>query len=245
MRGLASKGFGLQGASNFGQRQVHALTGFGDGDRAYLRSIGSGAADSVKRVRSAERGLAEAAEGTPAHLKAQRELNKAQQGLEAAERSEELGLNSLPGYARALYRDPRAALSAGARDQWANAGTGGRALMYGLPAVGVGQELAQGTDESGEGRGRFERAGRLLGATASTAFAPVALAGDVALGGALTGAVGRGGQFLDRSLARLKARRGGSPPLSSPPELNGGGMTQAEHVMSDRAAGVVPEGIGG
>lgn len=220
----------LRGASNFGQRQVHALTGVGD--TAYLRSIGGGAHDAQKRLEAAG-----SAAFKPGWL---REYNQAQRAYDASSASERAGLYSIPGYAKALAQRPLETLRTGVRDQWENLGTGGRALMYGLPAAGVASELANGSVEgahgSEPGMGRFERAARVAGAAGSGMLAPLAIGGDVALGGALTSGFGRLGRLADQRFKR-------PAPAANAPNTDGGSTQSEAREFSDRAAGVVPEGF--
>lgn len=229
----------LRGASNFGQRQVHSLTGVGDA--AYVRSIGGGAADAHDRLRGANQMLARAKDPKAAG-KARNEIVAARRSFQAGVRSEERGLTSIPGYAKALLKDPRGTLTTGLKDQWHSMGAGGKALMFGAPVAGVANELRQGEDPSGEQRGRFERAGRLAGGAASGMLMPISIAGDLAAGGAMSAGLGKGGKFLDRALEGLRKRRG--PPLPEPDP--GGGTSQAEgYTLSDRAAGTAAESVTG
>lgn len=226
----------LTGASNFGQRQVHSLTGVGDA--AYVRSIGGGAADASKRLESARSALKSAPDAA-AQLRATKDVGSAQRAFDASGKAEAMGLTSLPGYAKALYRNPKEALKAGISDQWNSMGTPGRALMYGLPTAGAVGEALTKEDSSGAQRGRLERAGRTFGAAASGMLAPLSIAGDVVAGGALSGAMGRLGRGADHALQRRK------PVAMSSPEP-GGGSTQAEgYILSDRAAGTAAEGVAG
>lgn len=243
--GAAAPGFaqrlaqtpGLTAASRFGQRQVHSLPGVGDA--AYVRSIGGGAAGAQQRLVDAKKSLSSASD-VAGKAKATAEVGKAQSAFQASEKSEAMGLTSIPGYAKALYKNPREALTTGVRDQWRSMGPGGRSVMIGLPAVGAANELRKDKDDSGKGQGRFERAGRLAGGAASGMLAPLSLAGDVAAGGALSSGFGRMGRVVDR----LASRRG-RPLTPSSPEP-GGGTTQAEgYMMSDRAAGTAAESVTG
>jgi len=233
-----SKAPGLTGASRFGQRQVHSLTGVGDA--AYVRSIGGGAAYAEKNLANAAGELRNAT-GPAARQRATAGMHKAQRAFDASEKSEAMGLTSIPGYAKALYKNPREALSTGIKDQWRSMGAGGKALMYGLPAAGAVGEAVKKTDESGQERGRLERAGRTFGVAASGMVAPLSIAADVVAGGAISGAMGR----LGRGADHLLQRRPKAPVAVSSPEP-GGGTAQAEgYQLSDRAAGTAAEGMTG
>jgi hypothetical protein len=229
----------LQSASHFGQRQVHALTGVGGAQ--YARSVGGGAHDAVERYEAARKAVDAVHELHPDRVPAMREFTKARQWRDAALESERQGITSLPGYAKALWKNPADAVAAGVKDQWHSMGTGGRALMYGLPALSVAGELAHSEDESGKGKGRFQRAGEMLG-TATGALAPLPIVGDLAFGGALSGSLGQVGKRLDTrsALRNLQKRRG--EQVSLPPEPRGE-TTPSEYIASDRASGVIPESV--
>jgi hypothetical protein len=233
----------LQGASHFGQRQVHALTGVGD--RGYLRSIGGGAQEATERLHAARGARQAAMSGAHPELYAQarQEFEGAQKGLQAAEKAEDMGLTSLPGYARALLHNPKEALKSGFGEQWHGAGPGGKALLFGLPAAFAGNELVHGGKDE-EGRGRFERAGRSLGQGLAYTAGPLSFGAQSLLDPALAGVGDRTGKFVDRSLARLTARRQPSRVAAAPAPEPAGGDTQAEgHIWSDRAAGNIPESM--
>lgn len=232
-------GFGA--ASRFGQRQIHSLTGVGDA--AYVRSIGGGAADARERLVSATKGLRDASDAA-GRAKAMGEVHAARRGFQSAEKAEAAGLTSIPGYLKAMAKDPVGAVRTGVRAQWDSSGPGGKALMFGLPTAGAAVEAAKNEDSSGQERGRFERAGRLLGGAASGMLAPLSLAGDVAAGGALSKGFGAGGKLVDRSFKRLQARRA-APGQTQEPELAGGDSQAAGYVVSDRAAGTAAESVTG
>jgi hypothetical protein len=230
--------------SDFGQRQVHALTGFGDAK--YVRSIGSGAADAEERLHAATRARSTALAGGHPELyqKAREEFEGAQKGFHAAEKAESMGLTSLPGYARALFQDPKAALKTGLGEQWHSMGPKGKAALFGMPAAFATNELAHGgTDE--EGRGRFERTGRSVGQGLAFGAGPIPIAGQFALDPLLEKSFGGAGKFVDRSLGRLRSRRQPQVSAAAAPDPAGGDSQAEGHVISDRAAGVVPEGING
>jgi hypothetical protein len=237
----AAKLPGLGAASRFGQRQIHSLTGVGDA--AYVRSIGGGAADAREQLVSATKALRDAPDAA-GRAKAMEGVRTARKGFQSAEKAEAAGLTSIPGYLKAMAKDPVGAVRTGVRAQWDTSGAGGKALMFGLPAAGAALEAAKDRDSMGQDRGRFERAGRLLGGAASGMLAPLSIAGDVVAGGALAAGAGAGGKFVDRSLKRLQARRG-RPVQTQEPEVAGGESQAAGHIISDRAAGTAAEGVTG
>lgn len=234
---LSSHG-ALGGASRFGQRQVHSLTGVGDA--AYVRSIGGGAAGARQALVDATRGLKEAPDAA-ARAKAMGAVGSARKQFKASEKSEAMGLTSIPGYLTSLAKNPKETLVTGIRDQWSSMGTGGKALMAGAPAVGAAHELLRKGE--GEERGRFERAGRVIGGAASGLTMPLALAGDLVAGGGLSMAGGRMGRMLDR----LKSRRGSlpTPPAVAQQSQEHGSAQPASYEYSDRAAGTTAEGMTG
>jgi hypothetical protein len=240
--GLASavaKGMpSLKGASNFGQRQIHGLTGVGDAE--YVHSIGGGSAPAKERLTAAlaDPGTAVRETDPARYGKAVAELRDAQKAHGSSLESERRGLTSLPGYAKGLVKDPMGTLKAGIKDQWDNAGPKTRAAMYGIPAAGVVNEMAHKEDPSGEGRGRLERVGRAIGMGTMGALGPLPIAADALLSEGVSRGLSGGGRLLDR--------RGRRPPAvsSSAPEQGGSGTTQpSEYMLSDRAAGVTPESL--
>lgn len=235
------KGEGLLGGfSRFGQRQVHALTGVGDAK--YVRSIGGGAADAQRHLGEAA-GAFRSAVGPEARQKALHELQQAHKGMNAAEKAEKMGLTSLPGYAKALYKNPKEALKAGLSEQWHQGGAGTKALMFGLPAAMAANELRKGEDPTGEGHGRFERAGHSLGEGLGFAMGPLPVAGQTVMSPAVGGVMGGAGKLVDRTIGKLRHRPMGAGPTGAPEA--GGGSGAEGYILSDRAAGTVPEGLNG
>jgi hypothetical protein len=233
----------LPGSARLGQRQAHAFTGVGE--PGYIRSIGGGAHDALEGLHAAQ-GVQQAAHAArdPARIAtANKALEGARRGYLAANKAEGMGLTSLPGYARALARDPIGALKAGFGEQWHATGPVGKGFLVGLPAAMAGSELARaGKDE--EGHGRFERAGHSLGQGVAYMAGPLSIGAQMALEKPLAGAGDRAGKFIDRSLARLQQRRHPSRVAAAPAPEPAGGDSQPEgHIWSDRAAGNVPESM--
>lgn len=225
----------LSGASRFGQRQIHSLTGVGDA--AYVRSIGGGAADAHERLVSATGALRKAPDAA-ARAKAMGGVNNARRSFKASEKSEAMGLTSIPGYAKALMKNPREAIATGVKDQWHSMGAGGKAMIFGLPAAGAANELRQGGEDA-EGKGRFERTGSFLGMTATGMLAPLSIGVDYIASGMASRGLGRTGRFLDR----LGKRQHPAAPLSQ--DAGGGAAQASSHVLSDRAAGTAAESVTG
>jgi hypothetical protein len=214
--GRAAKAPGMLGsAARFGQRQVHALTGWtpkGFMDPGGARQMGAGAANAV-----AQKG------------RATKELAQATKAVETAERAEQMGLTSIPGYIRSLGKNGLLpTVSAGAAEQWHGGGTAGKLMMAGLPAAAVAQELGN----PAEGRG-----GRLLGAAGQAgamALGPIPLAGQLAVGTAASRAA--------RSVGRLRghAENAAKPVLPEAVASANGLAVSPERVYSDRASNEIP-----
>lgn len=177
--------------SNFGQRQVHSVSGWKPGGAMRsVERIGEGAAPA-----RAELAAARASGDAKA-------VARAEKGLGSMERAQEMGLTSLPGLAKSvgehgIFRT----IGAGAKSQWAGAGPKTKALMVGLPAWSA---YSAATTPDGPGApGRGERIGRLAGSTLGGMAAPLSLAGGIALSTALE----RGGGAVGKGFDKLRARR--------------------------------------
>ena len=205
-RGLAAQDGLAASAARFGQRQLHGVTGFRPGGSLHsLEGIRGGAYGARKRLETAALGdNPEALSGALEHFRASDEAAR-------------LGLTNLPGFGRALGREPGRALRASMREQWTGGGPIDRALMVGLPGAAVLQASV-----SSEGRGepgRGEQLGRALGSLGYS-VAPVGL-GASALLGTATERLGRGaGRWVDRARARRAARHeAGAPGADARQEL--------------------------
>lgn len=125
--------------SRFGQRQVHAVTGWhpgGDNLQKGMDEIRHGAYGARQHMNAlTEKGVTGAG------------LEGAQKRLQAAETAERMGLTSVPGYVRSM-RDNGigATLRAGVDQQLHGADAATKALTFGLPAAGVAQTLAEKED---------------------------------------------------------------------------------------------------
>ncbi len=205
--------------NNFGQRQLHSLTGWKPGGAARsVERIGAGAAPARRELSAALKA------GDPG------EVAHAQKALGAAEKAQGMGLTSLPGYARSVRDNgllPTAA--AGLRSQWDASGAKGKALMVGLPALSVASAARQ---SDGEGPGRGERIGKIVGGTLGGVAAPLSLAGSLALSAGLERAGGAVGKVVDRRRGRASQRpevpqEPSRPPASEPGDT---GQHAVEHV---------------
>ncbi len=225
-------------ASRFGQRQVHGLTDAlpaGHGSRqAALEAIGAGAAPARARVEAATKGIRDAISGTD--VKAMRKAidahTTAETSLRHAQKAEDLGLTSVPGYVRSLLKNPVETAKTVAGDQWHSGGIGHKALTFGMPALGVVEAVRSKGQEGAPGPA--ERALSNVGMLATPSTLPIAgLIGVGALTGKALQTTGAGIDAL-----RRRKMQGGAPPLAadnySPP---------IERQYSPGAAGRAPEDL--
>lgn len=212
--------------SNFGQRQVHSLSGWKPGGaHRSVERIGAGAAPARRELAALGKNLA-AGEGVPAAT-----LQQASKAVAAADKAQEMGLTSIPGVVRSVRDNGLApTLGTGLKSQWEASGAKGKALMVGLPALSAVNAARAAEGEGGPGRA--ERVGRVVGGTVGGLAAPLSLAGSLALSGGLEragGAVGKGVDRLRRGKVhppevRQEAVR---PPATEPGDT---GQHAVEHV---------------
>lgn len=213
-----SKSPGIVGdAANFGQRQVHGFTGFRPGGSTQsLERIGGGAADARKALGKAELGGDVAA------------IGKARGALGAAEKAQSMGLTNLPGLGKSLKNNGLIpTVSAGAKEQWQGSSNKMKALMIGLPAASAVSAARKAED--GQGPGKAERIGKILGGTLGATAAPLSLGASLALSTGLERAGGLAGRGVDR----LRGKRPMVPqepqrPIASEP--GDSGQHAVEHV---------------
>jgi len=242
-RGLSQVGGPIGAGARFGQRQVHAFTGWlpKAGDPKSLESLRGGAYGARKTLGNTQKELASAtAHGQTggALRSAEKSVERARGGLEGAEKAQAMGLTSIPGYARALRADPGKALRTGMAEQWRSGGLGAKAMLLGLPAMGaVG---AMRAPEAAAGPGKGERVGRELGMTAGyLATAPLGFVP----GQVVSSAIGRAGSLVGRGVDRLRGRRGGSVQHAPSPENVTGQHVPTERVVSPTMEGKPGEGV--
>jgi len=226
-KSLSSMGNSLGSLSNFGQRQVHSLTGWKPGGAASsVERIGAGAAPARRELAALGKDLSSGA-GVPAS-----KLQQASKSLSSAEKAQEMGLTSLPGYAKSLKNNgvlPTAA--AGVKSQWDSTGVKGKALMVGLPALAAVN--AARAPEGAGAPGRVERVGRVVGSTVGGLAAPLSLTGSLALSTALERAGGAAGKGVDKLRGKRPVHQpqvpqeAARPPASEPGDT---GQHTVEHV---------------
>lgn len=224
--------------ARFGQRQVHAFTGWMPtaGETSSIERIRGGAFRARKAVGRAEEELASAwGKNDPSDLRsAVRAKQRASAGLEGAERAQQMGLTSVPGYLKSLRQKPLETLRTGMAEQWHSGGAGAKALTIGLPALGAVSALR--SPESATGAGKGERVGRELGTvaggvlTAPLPFVP---------GQVVSTALGRAGGLAGRGIDRLRGRRPDLGQYAQHPENALGQHIPTERVTSPAAAGQV------
>lgn len=196
----------LGSLTNFGQRQLHSLSGWKPGGSARsVERIGAGAADARRELGAV------LAKGDPAAVA------QARKALGSAEKAQEMGMTSLPGLARSVRDNGLLpTVGAGLKSQWDASSGKGRALMLGLPAASLAGAVASRDKAGGPGKG--ERIGRIVGGTLGGAVAPLSLAGGVVLGSALERAGGAVGKGVDRLRGRRPEvpQEPSRPPASEP-----------------------------
>jgi hypothetical protein len=235
----------LSSVSRFGERQVHGLTGYVPHTGAGSVVGGQGSA-AVRAMRGGAHAAEKELAGATKHLKdiqaggyepgmvgkglkrlgvdmegralkgAEKGRERALKGLQAATKSEEMGLTSLPGYAKALVGKGKyvggakagqkvkalEALKAGVGEQWHASGPAGKALTFGLPAASVASEALRPSQPGEEGKGA--RMGKAMGSFAY-GLAPISLLGVSALGSGLSAAGGAAGKGIDYAAGRRTA----------------------------------------
>lgn len=200
-------------AANFGQRQVHGFTGWRPGGSTKsIERIGGGAAEARGVLGKAVKGGDAAAVG------------RAKDALGAAEKSQAMGITSLPGLASSIKNNGLLpTVAAGAKEQWKGSSNKVKALTVGLPALSVANTLRKGEKENGQGKG--ERIGRTLGGTLGFAAAPLSLGAGTALGVGLE----RAGGLVGRGVDALRGKRPQVPQEASRPPASEPGDT-GQHV---------------
>lgn len=226
---VLSKAPGLVGdAANFGQRQVHSITGWRPGGAtSSIERIGAGAAGARKELGKA------VSAGNPAATE------RARSALKASEKAQAMGLTSLPGLGKSLKDNGiLPTVAAGAKEQWQGSSGKMKALMVGLPTASVGNTLLSRDTEGGPGKG--ERIGRTLGGTLGYGMAPLSLGAGTLLGAGLERAGGLAGRGVDKLRGKRPQvpQEPSRPPASEPGDT---GQVAAERVFGTGYSGGSPE----
>jgi hypothetical protein len=230
-------------AARYGQRQLHAVSGWlpEAGNAKSLETIRGGAYGARQRAGTARRALIERQlQPNPEKLKDYKQVASraagAQRGLDAAEKAQEMGLTSVPGFARALGREGIGkTLGTGLREQWHNTPTSMKALTLALPAAQVAQTVTSDDTQKGEHLGRA-----LGGAAAGLTMGAIPITTGMLAQGAVSGAAGRMGRAYDKVRARF---RGGDGGIQAPKENTpySGDHVPTERITTERAQGATPE----
>lgn len=191
-----------EGISNFAQRQVHGLTGYGGKDPAYLDRIGLAgknvSADKAKLLNMR-------AEDVIAHNPSRagdvsKALHHDVKALhtegELGQHFRDLGMTSVPGAVKGMATNPREASKA-IWNQLRAGGTAGAALGVGIPAAMAVGDIARGDESSTGGRTVGEkvlRAGANVGG--GLLFSGVPIVPQVVAGGLAEHAAGHLGRAL-------------------------------------------------
>ena len=229
--------------SNFGQRQVHGLTGWTPAEG--LHSIEHGAHDATKRFNDAH--VKSILEASPENLK---NLENTRKGMHAAQEAERMGITSLPGIAKSVKEHGLMnTVRAGAAEQLHGTTAATKAMMLGLPAIGIAHS-ALSREDSDPNAGKGERIGRAVGnVVGNLAGGPLPVIGQTVIGGAAEGA----GKMVGRGIDRLRGVRPGVRPApavqaatgaTSTDLTNGQGNVRHEVEMSPRYSGTAMEGGG-
>lgn len=199
--GISPNGWG-KSVSDFGQRQVHSLTGWTP--KEGIRSIGGGAAGTKARLDAAH------AAGETG------EIAKAEKAHAAAERLEGMGATSLPGTIKAMgTRGVLPVAHAGLEEQLTGAPAWQKAMVLGLPAAGLYGAL-KGPSVNEQGQGRGERIGQQIGsAVGGVTGSLIPVTGNI-IASEAGGAIGKGmGKVVDRVRGRISPAQNPTDPLLS------------------------------
>lgn len=237
---LTGAGAGVGAVARFGQRQVHAITGWRPGaDTSSIRSIGAGAHNAQEALS----GAVDKANQLHAAGTAGKELDHAVRGVDAAKasygaayRAERMGITSAPGYVKSMKDNGvLPTMAAGAREQWHGMSPGWKALMVGAPVAETINAVRTPDQEGGPGKG--ERVARgLAGAVAGATMGTIPMTTGNVLQQGISRAAGLGGRAYDRF------RR---PSFEQSADASAGQVVPAERHMSENAQGHRPEVSGG
>jgi len=238
---LTHTGAGVGAAARFGQRQVHAITGWRPGENASsIRSIGAGAHNAQQSlseaVQNANKLHASGAAG-PQLDKAMKTVDSARRGYGAAYRSEQMGLNSIPGYLSSMKNNGiLPTMSAGAKEQWHSMSPGWKAVMIGAPIAETVQAMRSPDQEGGPGKGERVAKG-LAGAVAGAAMGGIPMTTGTLLQHGIGQAAGAAGRVVDKFRKK--------PVFEQTADASAGQVTPAERYMSENASGQRPDGTWG
>jgi len=232
--GITAQSNPLGASARFGQRQLHGVTGWlpKKGDPKSLESIRGGAYGARKSLQEAREGVRDATDSA-ARAKATEKVTRARTAFKAVEKSQGMGLTSIPGYARSMAKAPWETVRSSAAEQWHSGGIGAKALLVGFPAVSTVGAIRRQEQPTGPGKG--ENIGREFGSTVGGV-----LGGPLPFvtGGAVSTALGGAGGLIGKGVDRLRGRR---PQQAPAPENVSGQHVPTERVLTPSAAGQRPE----
>jgi hypothetical protein len=167
--------------TNFGKRQVHAVTGWTPElhNPNSIGSIGLGSAarqpaldaatEHLKTVRAGgvEPSLVDKVMGRTAVQGAEKNLESAQAGFDAAHKAQEMGLTSIPGYLKSLAKHPIDTVRAAAGDALKGQHPAMTAVQLGLPAFGIASAALTPANTPEEKAQRGRSIGRSVAGTAA------------------------------------------------------------------------------
>lgn len=244
MRGVADSGFG--GAAHAGQRMVHGVTGWAP--EKGIASIGGGSADAAARLRTAEEAASKLPMG-PHQAKSPlathaadtvKELESATSGLAAAQKAENMGLTSIPGWLGSVRNNGLAAtVGADLADSWHSGGALHKGLLMGVPTALGAYELHQASQPTEPGGpGKAERYGLALGHIAGgLTGGSMPVLGNMVWGEGLAHA----GKYTGRLVDKGRAMHG---KLVTPqPQSDSGQHVPAERIQSPSSLGMPNEGV--
>lgn len=240
-------GAGVGAAARFGQRQVHAVSGWRPGaDPSSIRSIGAGAHNAQEALGGAVQkanDLHAAGAGGAKLESAVKNVGAAQKGYGAAVRSEHMGFNNasgraisqgeqgglsnVPGYVKSMKENGvLPTMSAGFKEQWHGMSPAWKAVMIGAPLAETVHAARTPDQEGGPGKG--ERVARgLAGAIAGSTMGAIPMATGSVLQGGIQRAAAAGGRVVDR------LRR---PTAELSADASAGQVVPAERHISANAA---------
>jgi len=229
-KGVTSMDGPVGAFARFGQRQVHGITGLHPGKniREGMEELRHGAHDPLKNLRD----LKASGKAKP------EELIEAKKRVKASLEAERMGLTNIPGYAKSLLKDPKATIRAALNEQWHGTDKATKAMMMGLPGVGIGQVAISKGDPNDEHPNRT-RAKNVAKATANLGAG--VLMGPMPQGTQM--AIQMAGHHIGAPLGSNKAKPPkASPGIVVPPEQERGFGPPMERVESNAMRGLPPEG---
>lgn len=224
---------------NFAKRQVHGVTGWtprGFMNPAGIEEIGAGVAPAKRQLMEAM---------THGDKKA---IRLAKDSVSANQRVQDLGLTSLPGYAKALWNPAtrKEVVPASIAQQFKGTPGWERAVTVGLPAVDLAANIATPDDPDHPTKGKRLGAS-IAGTAAGLATGSLPFVGSLAAGAAASAVGGELGKDVDKFRAVRRQVRKAPPrdmhvqPPPPPEESRGQSGPPVERNMSPSAAGQAPD----